>query len=78
MLSNAIQQVGSEELTYDQVKTANYQIQRDCSILRNRVRLLRSALSLSKKKVAENQTKAQELKRIKAENETKCYEKLEK
>ena len=78
MLSNAIQQVGTEELTYDQIKTANYQIHRDCSILRNRVRLLRNALSLSKKKIAENQTKASELMLIKEENELKCYEKMEK
>lgn len=39
-LSNNIMKLSSEALTYGQVKNVRGQIQRDCSLLRNRVRLL--------------------------------------
>ena len=50
-LSNNIMKVSSEALSYGQVKSVHGQISRDCSLLRNRVRLLQSEMERSNKKI---------------------------
>lgn len=67
-LSNNIMKVSSEALTYGQVKSVHGQISRDCSLLRNRVRLLQSEMDKSNRKIAETTRRTDALKKVREDN----------
>ena len=64
-LSNNIMKLNQEKLSYGQVKCVRGQIQRDCSLLRNRVRLLQTEMMRSQKKIVETSRKAGQLRKVK-------------
>ena len=62
-LSNNIMKVNSDDLSYSQVKSVRGQISRDCSLLKNRVRLLQTEMERTNKKIAETSRKTEQLKK---------------
>lgn len=76
-LSNNIMKVSSEDLSYSQVKSVRGQIQRDCSLLRNRVRLLQTEMEKTNKKISETNRKTEMMKKAKEYNDARFKEKLE-
>lgn len=68
----------AQNLSNGQVKSIHNQIKRDCSLLRNRVRMLENEMLKANKKINETKKKTFDIKLIKKENDTKYLQKLEK
>ena len=77
-LSANIMQIDQSQLSIGQVKSVRGQIQRDCSLLRNRVRMLQSEMSKANKKIRETSHKTEEIRKIKEQNDLRYLKKTEK
>ena len=51
----------SENLTFAQAKSIRFQVQKDCELLRNRVRMLQNEMERAKKKITETRQKTLEI-----------------
>ena len=78
MLAENIIDLEAHDLTNGQVKAIHGQIKRDCSLLRNRVRMLQTEMSKANKKIEETKKKTYDIRLIKEENDRKYLMKLEK
>lgn len=68
----------AQDLSGGQVKAIHGQIKRDCSLLRNRVRMLQNEMAKANKKIEETKKKTYDIKMIRLENDQKYMVKLEK
>lgn len=68
----------AHDLSHGQVKAIHGQIKRDCSLLRNRVRMLQTEMAKANKKIEETKKKTYDIRLIKEENDRKYLMKLEK
>lgn len=63
MSSNVID-LEAQDLSNGQVKVIHSQIKRDCSLLRNRVRMLKQEMAKANKKIEETKKKTLEIRQI--------------
>lgn len=68
----------AQDLSNGQVKIIHGQIRRDCSLLRNRVRMLQNEMMKANKKIEETKKKTYDIRLIKEQNDQKYMRKLEK
>ena len=66
----------SEELTYTQARAIRTQVQKDCELLRNRVRMLQNEMARARKKIEETRKKTRDIKVLKYENDIKFMKKI--
>ena len=66
----------SEELTYTQARAIRTQVQKDCELLRNRVRMLKNEMARARKKIEETRKKTRDIKVLKYENDIKFMKKI--
>ena len=64
------------DLSYQQVKALRVQVERDCELLRNRVRMLFYEKQKAKKKIEETRTKTKHILQLKENNDKKFVERL--
>lgn len=60
----------SESLTYAQAKAIRIQVQKDCELLRNRVRMLQTEMDRARKKITETRKKTDEINVLKMRNDS--------
>lgn len=77
-LTQNITQIHPGDLSFGQVKSVRSQVKRDCSLLRNRVRMLQVEMERANKKIKDTSTKTQEVRQLKQRNDMKFIQKLEK
>ena len=65
----------SEDLTYPQARAIRQQVQKDCELLRNRVRMLQNEMARARKKIEETRKKTRDIKVLKYENDIKFMQK---
>ena len=68
----------AQDLSSGQVKAIHGQIKRDCSLLRNRVRMLQNEMLKANKKIEETKKKTKDIRQIKKQNDERYVKKLEK
>lgn len=61
----------NENLTYVQAKAIRQQVQRDCELLGNRVRMLKNEIDRAKKKIKETRKKTNEIRELQHKNDLK-------
>ena len=64
------------DLSYQQVKALRVQVERDCELLRNRVRMLFYEKQKAKKKIEETRAKTKNILQLKENNDKKFVERL--
>lgn len=66
----------SEDLSYAQARAIRVQVQKDCELLRNRVRMLQNEMNRARKKIQETRKKTKDIKVLKYENDVKYMKKV--
>ena len=66
----------SDSLTFVQTRQIKQQVERDCQLLRNRVRMLKNEMERARKKIDATNKKTEKIKELKVQNDKKYQEKM--